>query len=198
MTALEKRLAETERALFFALRELHDGAAVHADYHSQPSYQGMRESVFSNDTPSTQQEKADLMASWASRPLENRTQAQAWLESMRTGPCAADGVHLQTVAHAPATSTAAPISGLGSPAHFATQPESERVGDSESKGNASLEQSQQYKASRRKGKRSRGRASRLSEPYRSPGDGGAVDPPVLAPPPSRASSFANANKEIYF
>lgn len=191
VNALEKRLAETERALFFALHELHDGEAVHADYQNQPPFKALRESVLSSDTSSTQQEKANLVASWASRPLENRTQARTWLESMRTEAYATDNVHPQGVAQVSLISNAAPSMVPG-------KPESERVEDSESNGNALPGESQQRKTSRRRGKRLRGRASRLSEPYRSQRNGGAADPPNLAPPSSRASSFAKANKAIYF
>lgn len=81
MNALEQRLAETERALFFALSELHSGAVVQGDYDSQPPDRSMHPTALSTATPTHQQEKWELMSSWASQPLRNRTHAYAWLRS---------------------------------------------------------------------------------------------------------------------
>lgn len=81
MNALESRLAETEKALFFALSEIHSGAVIQGEYDSQPPDRSMHPSALSTAAPTHQQEKCDLMASWASRPLKNRAQAQAWLRA---------------------------------------------------------------------------------------------------------------------
>lgn len=198
MFALEKRLAETEKALFFALHELHDGEAVHADYKNEPSYEVMREFITSNDTPSTQQEKAERMASWARRPLQNRTQARAWLESVRTVHSAADDFHRETVANASLASSAVPVMAQGNTTLLRTQSVSDRVGDSESDGNILPEQLQQRKTSHLRGRRSGGSATRPSEPFSSQMTGGAADPSRSVSPSSRASSFARENQKIYF
>lgn len=81
MNALESRLAETEKALFFALSELHSGAVVEGDYDSQPPDRSMHPQALSTAAPTHQLEKSDLMASWASQPLKNRAHAHAWLRS---------------------------------------------------------------------------------------------------------------------
>lgn len=81
MNALESRLAETEKALFFALSEIHSGTVIQGEYDSQPPDRSMHPSALSTAAPTHQQEKCDLMASWASQPLKNRDQAQAWLRS---------------------------------------------------------------------------------------------------------------------
>lgn len=81
MNALEQRLAETEKALFFALSEVHSGAAIQGDYDSQPPDRSMHPSALSTAVPTHQQQKCDLMASWASQPLKNRNEAHAWLRS---------------------------------------------------------------------------------------------------------------------
>lgn len=202
MNALEKRLAETERALFFALHELHDGVAVQGDYQDQLSYQAMSESALSDRTPSTQQEKADLLASWASRPLENRTQIRAWLESMRrTGKSVIDGVHQgQPTGQALNGSSTAPVTALEINSFLETQPGIGTIGNREPNGSIPQEISQQSssRASRPKGERASRRATRTSEPYSSHEDTGVADIAIPAPEPSRASLFANANKSIYF
>lgn len=81
MNALESRLAETEKALFFALSELHSGVVVDGDYDSQPPHRSMLPQALSTAAPTHQLEKSDLMASWASQPLKNRAHAHAWLRS---------------------------------------------------------------------------------------------------------------------
>lgn len=202
MNALETRLAETERALFFALHELHDGVATQGDYENHASYQAMSEPALSNRTASTQQEKADLVASWASRPLENRTQARAWLESMRrAGNLATDIDHQgQAGVHASNGPNIAPATVLDISSLIETQSGSETIGNGEPNGSIPPERSQQRTsgASTPKGERARGSATRTSEPYRSHEDTGVADTTMSAPRPSRASLFANANKNIYF
>ncbi|KUI55878.1 hypothetical protein VP1G_03257 [Cytospora mali] len=83
VNTLEKRLAETERALFFALAEIHAGVVARDDYESPALRQTMGESVLSSPTPITQQDKAKLMASWARTPLADREQVQKWFEANR-------------------------------------------------------------------------------------------------------------------
>lgn len=197
VNALETRLAETERALFFTLRELHDGVVAQGDdYGNHVSYQTMSEPALSNRTPSTQQEKADLVASWASRPLENRIQARAWLESMRkTGNSATSGVHQEK----------ARVQALhGTNFAPATTPQVSSLIETQSVSNTTeiirpeRSQPSSFRTSREKGERARRSATRTSQRYRSHEDKGAADTAMTAARPSRASLFANANKNIYF
>lgn len=81
VNALEKRLAETERALFFALAEIHAGTVARHNYESPMLRQAMEVSVLSGPIPTTQQDKAQLMATWAKSPLADREQAYAWFEA---------------------------------------------------------------------------------------------------------------------
>lgn len=202
MNALEKRLAETERALFFALHEIYDGVAIEGDYEDQLSHQAISESALSDRTPSTQQGKADLVASWASRPLESRTQTRAWLESMRrTGNSMINVVHQEEAGvQALNGSSTAPATALEISSLLETQTGSETTGNGEPSGSIPPERSQQSssRASRPKGERARRSATRASEPHRSHEDTGVADTSIPAPRPSRASFFANANKSIYF
>jgi hypothetical protein len=78
VNALERRLAETERALFFALAEIHAGTVACDNYESPMLRQAMGVSVLSGPIPTTQQDKAQLMATWAKFPLADREQAYAW------------------------------------------------------------------------------------------------------------------------
>lgn len=80
INTLEKRLAETERALFFALTEIHAGVVAHDDYESPALRRTMGVSLLSGTAPTTQQDKAGLTASWSKAPLINRRQAQEWFE----------------------------------------------------------------------------------------------------------------------
>lgn len=85
VNTLEKRLAETERALFFALAEIHDRTITQGDYDDPSVDRTMQPSVLFDSMSTTQQEKADLVASWTGNPLRNRAQAQAWFQTRRTG-----------------------------------------------------------------------------------------------------------------
>ncbi|ROW04503.1 hypothetical protein VMCG_05040 [Cytospora schulzeri] len=76
VNALEKRLAETERALFFALAEIHAGTVARDDYGSPALRQAMGDSVLSDPTPTTQQDKAKLMASWARQYEDDWSQTE--------------------------------------------------------------------------------------------------------------------------
>lgn len=81
MAALEQRLAETEKALFFALAELHAGTVAHGDFDSQPPDRAIHPHALSTAAPTHQQEKWELMTSWADQPLKTRDQAVAWWRS---------------------------------------------------------------------------------------------------------------------
>lgn len=89
MTSLERRLAETERALFFALAQVHQSAMVRDDYSSPSCYQEMKQSILFNSAPMTQNDKKKLLDAWAENPLGNRAQAQSWFEMMRAETVAA-------------------------------------------------------------------------------------------------------------
>lgn len=59
---------ETERALFFALAEVHTGLLEHGEYYS----------VGLNLTKPSSQTKTELVQSWSESPLENRNDARSW------------------------------------------------------------------------------------------------------------------------
>lgn len=200
MNALEQRLAETERALFVALCELHDDAAPQAGCQGQPSYQAMRESVLSSDAPTTQQEKAELVSSWARRPLENRTQTRAWLESMRTAAYSTDDLHQQPAVYGAFGSTAAPAMVPVSRTLLETQSQSRRIGTTASNGHMPPARPQRgsSRALRRKSQRPRRGASHPPEAGCSHEDGGAVVDPTTHAEQSRASIFAKAHTKMYF
>ena len=71
---MESRLAETERALYFALAEMHIGVVEHSDY-PDSSMQTATSSV---------QSKKEMMAKWAMHPLGNRDAVRAWLFDRQT------------------------------------------------------------------------------------------------------------------
>lgn len=176
--------------------------AIHAEYQDRHSCQAMSDSALSNRTASTQQEKADLVASWTSRPLGNRTQARAWLESMRAaGHSATDGIHEEQIGlQASNWPSIAPATVLEIGSLLNTQPGSQSIGNGNPNGSMSEERSQQSnpRAPRPEGKRSRRSAARPSDLYYSHEDTKIADTAVAAPRPSIASVFANANKTIYF
>lgn len=66
LNSLEKRLAETERALFFALAEIHETNIEDFDYRNAELKK-----------PSAQS-KADLILSWAQYPLDSRANLKSW------------------------------------------------------------------------------------------------------------------------
>lgn len=123
---MEKRLAETERALFFALAEIHAGAVALDKYESPVLRQTMGTSVLSDPTPTMQQDKAKLMASWVRTPLADRGQVHAWFEanqgeaefpsSMYLGADVARGSDTVTRS----TSSTVLLSGSGQPAFIDT------------------------------------------------------------------------------
>lgn len=80
---LERRLAETEQALFFALREIHEGAPMQQDnYERLQTYRDQSPSVHSDLTKSTtQQEKSAFVRSWQNYPLGSRAETEAWFRS---------------------------------------------------------------------------------------------------------------------
>lgn len=76
---LERRLAETERALFFALREIHERVPMPDDYERLQPYRGQSLPVHSDlTTPTTQQEKNAFVRSWENYPLGSRAETEAW------------------------------------------------------------------------------------------------------------------------
>lgn len=210
MGGLEKRLAETERALFFALRELHDGAVTQGDYHIQSSSQAMRASVISNYTPTTQLEKAELAATWCDTPLGNRAQAKVWLDSMRpeteTSAPGADNGNFQEAEEVPVNAAGPPIEVSGSSSHEPVPVrQSDEAGELEPVQPATqhLDQMQESDSgsSQRKGKRRLDGLGRASSPSRfSSGRGNVASRRLLSPAsePSKAHSFASANQSMYF
>lgn len=90
LNSLEKRLLETERALFFALAEIHANSRESDDYSSAGSR-------LIKPSPQT---KADLVQSWQRHPLQNRGDAKSWFYESQNVPSGTS---------APLTSTATPV-----------------------------------------------------------------------------------------
>ncbi|KAH6645993.1 hypothetical protein BKA67DRAFT_582922, partial [Truncatella angustata] len=68
LNSLEKRLLETERALFFALAEIHARCTELGDY----SDAGLRLMKPSSQT------KTELVQSWSRNPLDTRNDGRKW------------------------------------------------------------------------------------------------------------------------
>ncbi|KAJ8131160.1 hypothetical protein O1611_g2466 [Lasiodiplodia mahajangana] len=109
LSALETRLQETERALFYALSELHEGIIEHGAYsgHSNPA-----------------QTKNDMMEKWASLPLGDRAQAKAWFLNRRAGDPWSINVGLGGQSRTQTGPTMATPSDFG-PSHDAISPSSQ-------------------------------------------------------------------------
>lgn len=194
VNALEKRLAETERALFFALAEAR--SSTRSDATAVPA---MRPSVLFRSTPTTQQEKAGLMAVWGNTPLKERAQVEAWFEENAAGGGLRTRVDFSQ-AHATGGVDAVPeatpsvvgpanIGSLAAQTHHDSQ-----------LGIPSLTAEDDGQGRHSGSPRLRMRAQRT--PRRVPGQprisrGSATARPTLAQM-SRASKLANDNKNLYF
>lgn len=193
VNALEKRLAETERALFFALAEA--SAATHSEAASQPA---LRPSVLSRSTPTTQQEKAELMTLWNKSPLENRAQVEAWFEANREEGALPVSTNLGQTrivrdldAVAPVTP---PTEGHANVGGIAAQTDyNGQLGGSVS--SPADDRQSHHSSSPRLTMRAQ-RAPRLSR--HSPLSRGSLTPGASLPQTSRANRFANDNKRLYF
>ncbi|ORY69085.1 uncharacterized protein BCR38DRAFT_482557 [Pseudomassariella vexata] len=75
LNMLEKRLVETERALFFALAEIHAGIVDNDEYPN---------AALLATRPSTKS-KSEMMAAWAKQPLGSRERAKSWFLENRDG-----------------------------------------------------------------------------------------------------------------
>lgn len=193
VNALEKRLAETERALFLTLAEARTG--TRGDPTAKPA---MRPSVLFRSTPTTQQEKAELMALWGKRPLEGLSQVEAWFEAnTEEGGLQASVDSRQT--HAvreldavapvtPPTEGPANIGSLAAQTHHNSQ-----LGGSSS--TAADDGQSRHSASPRLSVRAQ-RGPRFSR--HSPLSRGSTTPGATLPQTGRASRFANDNKNLYF
>lgn len=193
VNALEKRLAQTEKALFFALAEARAG--THSNTASQPA---LRPSVLSRSTPTTQQEKAELMALWSKTPLEDRAHVEAWFEASKeegASPASMDFGQTRVVrdfdAVAPVTP---PTDGPTNIGNLAAQSHHSGQLDGPVSAPASEGQSH-HSASPRLSMRAQ-RAPRLSR--HSPLRRGSTTPGASVPQTSRANRFANDNKRLYF
>lgn len=194
VNALEKRLAQTERALFLALAA-EDRAGTHGNSTPQPA---LKPSVLSRSTPTTQQEKAELMALWSSTPLEDRAHVEAWYEANReqgASPGSIDfgqtrGVReLDAVAPVtPPTDGPANVGSLAAQSHHSSQL------DAAVSGPASEGHSHQSASPRLSMRAQRApRVSRHSPLSRVP-----TTPGASLPQTSRANRFAKINKRLYF
>lgn len=201
MNSLEKRLAETERALFFALTEIYSGITVQDDYNSSPLHQGREELVLSNSTPTTQQEKTNLMASWAGNPLKTRTQAQAWFNSRRAGECPAVGGAEHSSQDTidenpdPATPTVACSKGKATVTPLSAYHGQVRVGSADStkrrRARRNFRTAQQHR-------RSETAEFSYSESSVKHVEKGATGSAADLSQTSRTHNFVKANKKIYF
>lgn len=193
VNALEKRLAETEKALFSALAEARAGTLSNTA--PQPA---LRPSVLSRSTPTTQQEKAELMALWRKSPLEDRAHVEAWFEANReegASPVSVDFDQTRAVrefdAIAPVTP---PTDGPARTGNLAAQSHPNGQLDGPVSVPASEGQSH-HSASPRLNMRAQ-RAPRISR--HSPLSRGSTTPGPSMPQTSRANRFANDNKRLYF
>lgn len=193
VNALENRLAETERALFFALAEARAG--THSNTASQPA---LRPSVLSRSTPTTQQEKAELMALWSKTPLEGRVNVEAWFEANRgegASPVSVDVDQTRIVREFDAVAPVTPptdgptnVGNLAAQSHHSGQlddPVSAPAGEGQSHHSGSPRLSMRTQ-----------RAPRLAR--HSPLSRGSTTPGASLPQTSRANRFANDNKRLYF
>lgn len=201
MSNLQKRLAETERALFYALRELHDGAIVQGDYDSQTPAQPMPAFATSNDAPTTRQQKARQEMRWRHTPLGSRAQAKAWLDSMRGGSDGVDGGdHHHVPAKLPPGAGELPVEASGDGVVFPIQQGSDSVPKSHVPQRDGAVQPRSFNGSRRKRKRTLGDVDGPRPIEASSGEETSAThhPSSDAQQPSKASIFANANRNIYF
>lgn len=193
VNALEKRLAETEKALFSALAEARAGA--HSNTASQPA---LRPSVLSRSTPTTQQEKAELMALWSKSPLEDRAHVDAWFEANReegASPASMDFGQTRVVREFDAvTPVTPPTDGPTNIGNVAAQSHPSVQLDGPVSVPASEGQSH-HSTSPRLSMRAQ-RAPRISR--HSPLSRGNTTPGPSMPQTSRANRFANDNKRLYF
>lgn len=198
---METRLAETERALFFALAEIHAGAVVRENYESPSVRQAMGPSVLLEPTPTTQQDKARLMASWARSPLTDREQAHAWFEANR----GEDSVHSYVSPNANMTTGVDTITPSNSGivisansdrpvAHIGPSSRIER--DSNDGFVAETPQRSRHMASVRQGDLSDSHPAMPS--FSGSRNEGDTPPARDVAQTSKASSFAKANTNVYF
>jgi hypothetical protein len=197
---LQRRLAETERALLFALREIYDGATVEADYDSQPPDQLMPAFAALNDAPTTRQQKARQELRWRQTPLGNRAQAKAWLDSVRRCPHTIGGGEDQGPAELPLAAGGLSSEASGDSAGFATQHENDSVARSHISQHGNAVQRSSINSSPYKRRRTLGdvKVPRPVEVSSREGTSAAQQPILNAAEPGKASIFANANPSIYF
>lgn len=193
VNALEKRLAETEKALFFALAEARAG--THNDSTARPA---MRPSLLFRSTPTTQQEKAELMALWGKTPLEERAQIEAWFEANTEEgglQASVDFSHTQAVreldAIAPVTPPTEGSANIGS--HAAQTHRNSQLDDSSS--TAADDGQSRHSGSPRLRMRAQ-IGHRLSR--QSPLSRGSTTRGENLPQTSRAIRFANDHRKLYF
>lgn len=92
-------MRETEDALFYALRELHEG-----------TIEGRAYAGLSHSRVASSQNKSEMMEKWAKLPLGDRAQAKAWFLSQRRS---GDGELLSSSSSSPTNDElAAPQSGV--------------------------------------------------------------------------------------
>lgn len=193
VNALEKRLAETEKALFSALAEARAGA--HSNATSRPT---LRPSVLSRSTPTTQQEKAELMTIWSKTPLQDGAHVDAWFEANReqgASPIDIDFGQTRAVRELDAVTPVTPPT--EGPANFGSlTAQTHHNGQTGGSIPALADDGQsRHSGSPRLGMRAQ-RVPRVSR--HSPLSRGSTTPGPSLLQASRANRFASDNKRLYF
>lgn len=154
--------------------------------------------MLSRSTPTTQQEKAELIALWNKSPLEDRAQVEAWFEANKeedTLPVSMDLGQTHAVRELEAvTPVTPPTEGPANVGSLAPQAyHNGQLGGSVSTP-ADDGQSRQSNSPRLTMRAQR--APRLAR--HSPLSRGSTTPGASLPQTSRANRFANDNKRLYF
>lgn len=154
--------------------------------------------MLSRSTPTTQQEKAELMALWSKSPLGDRAQVEAWFDANREEGALPVNVDLdQTRAvreFEAVTPVTPPTEGPANIGSLAAQTyHNGQLGGSVSTPADDVQS--RHSGSPRLSMRAQ-RAPRLSR--HSPLSRGSTTPGASLPQTSRANRFANDNKKLYF
>lgn len=154
--------------------------------------------MLSRSTPTTQQEKADLMTAWTARPLEERAQVEAWFEANREEglfPASMDPGRNRAVRELDAVAPVTPpTEGQTNAASLSGQPH-----DSNGLGGLVSAPAGERRSRHSGSPQLSVRPQRATRPSRqSPLSRGSLTPVTSLPQISRANRFASDNKRLYF